>query len=231
MGPLVEHIRLPEEIRKLLVQINDKMVKHGRFEKGEIILPRLTKHQSTAKGLFVIVCEVDELIDNLNLLLNDIDSLSEYPTLFSGTGTPLKRYKLLVRSFFYEFSRFEDLFGYFLLWLERLGEISKQTRKEMRTAFYGRLKPMVDIRNTMLHDAFRWSQMLPTDVFLLEAADSARHRLVRKSDCIEADWKTILSPICATARVALFDAAADMRTFWSMLVADHTYFLAKKGTL
>lgn len=231
MEPFVDHIRLPEEVRKLLVQINDKTIKHGRFENGKIILPRLTKRQNAAKGLFLLVCEVDELIDNLNILLNDLDRLSESPLLFSGAGTPLKRYKLFLRSFFYEFSRFEDLFGYFLLWLEQLGEISKKDRKAMRAEFYEHLKPMVVIRNTMLHNSFDWNKTLPVDVFLLEGADHSGHRLVRKSDGVEVNWKILLSPICVNSRNILFTAAADMRTFWSTVVADHTYFLVKKGTL
>jgi hypothetical protein len=128
---------------------------------GKIFLPRLTKKQEIAYTFFGLFVEVDELIGNLNLILTDLDQLCENPSLFAQYRSPLKRYKLLLRSFFYEFSRFDDLFGYFMVWLERLSIISREERKTLRDQFYRMVKPMVDIRNTMLHQSFQLEGAVP----------------------------------------------------------------------
>src|SRR5262245_45198002 len=91
----------------------------------------LTKKQEIAFTFFGLFVEVDELVGNLNLILTDLDQLCENPCLFAQYRSPLKRYKLLLRSFVYEFSRFGDLFGYFMVWLERLSMISREERKTL----------------------------------------------------------------------------------------------------
>jgi hypothetical protein len=214
MGPYLEDIHIPAEIQTLLRQIDDEIRKRDLVKDGKIFLSRLTKKQEIAFTFFGLFVEVDELVGNLNLILTDLDQLCENPCLFVQYRSPLKRYKLLLRSFFYEFSRFEDLFGYFMVWLERLSIISREERKTLRDQFYRKVKPMVDIRNTMLHHSFQLEEAVPQEIFLLEAAESTGYILIQQLDGTVVDWKAMLSPVCAKNRDVLFQAASDVRDFW-----------------
>jgi hypothetical protein len=144
-----------------------------------------------------------------------------------GGPTPLKRYKLLFRSFFSEFSRFEDIFGYFMLWHERLGVISRKDRKTLRDKFHEMVKPMVNIRNIMLHDSFSVTMegIFPQDIFLLEAAEGIG-RILIQADGTVIDWKAMLSSIYAQHRDILSQAASTMRDYWCGLFDLHDAYIS-----
>lgn len=232
MGPFLEHVQCPEEIKKRLAQINQEMKEHGRIEDEGVIIPKLTEEQTIALVLFRLIGEVNELIDNLNIVLSDLGRLAAYSPLFSMYGTPLKRYKLLLRSFFYEFSRFEDLHGYFLKMMEELGKVSKQDRQAMRASFYDRIKPMLDTRNRMLHGLTAGlEKCVPPEAFLLEFAENFQYIPVRQSDKTIVTWKDILSPVCVKNRTDLFEVANGVREYWNMFFTDLSSVLAQKGKL
>jgi hypothetical protein len=215
MGPYLEDIRIPTGIHTLLRQINEEIGKQGFVQKeGRLFLPPLTKKQKMAFTFFVLSGEVGEVIENLNMILTDLDYLCENPRLFALDRSPLKRYKLLFRSFFYEFSRFEDIFGYFMMWLERLKIISREDRKALRNDFYEMVKPMVKIRNTMLHESFSVTMegIFPEEIYALEAAEGIGRMLIQ-ADGTVIDWKTIMSPVFVEHRDILFQEGSAVRDY------------------
>jgi hypothetical protein len=219
MGPYLEDIRIPTGIHTLLRQINEEIGKQGFVQKeGRLFLPPLTKKQKMAFTFFVLSGEVGEVIENLNMILTDLDYLCENPRLFALDRSPLKRYKLLFRSFFYEFSRFEDIFGYFMVWLARLRVISRKDRKTLRDRFYAMVKPMVNIRNTMLHDLFSTAMegIFPQEIFSLEATEGIGRMLIQANGTV-IDWKAITSPVFVEHRDALFQEAGALRDYWREL--------------
>lgn len=95
------------------------------------------------------ISDAHEIIDNLNIILNDLASIG-------GQSSSLNRemwlrYRLLVRTFFYEFSRIKGKFNRFLKNLQKLGYFNGTLRKEMYAKFTSSIEPIIKIRNNITH--------------------------------------------------------------------------------
>jgi cation diffusion facilitator CzcD-associated flavoprotein CzcO len=77
----------------------------------------------------------------------------------------------LVRTFFYEYSRFEDAFNGFTLWLQKRGYLDKESRRALRDSFYAQIKDAVRVRNVCLHDVPDWGKQITPEISILAGLD------------------------------------------------------------
>lgn len=223
---MLDQLMVPDRIKALLIQIGMKVVKHGKMEDdGTVTIgSRLTQKQRVAKSLLSLVCAVNEVLENMNLVLADLDRLAENPAAFNDEN-PFRRYKTLVRFYFYEFGRFEDLHAFYLLFLQNVGQISKSERRSFRHKFFESVEPMIKIRNAMLHDSVEWTGHISPEIVMLLGAEFERKALINITTGERLTWRKAMKPLIESKRPLLYQGASQMRTLWNMLIANCTYSL------
>jgi hypothetical protein len=217
--PDIEHIRIPDEISFALARLCERFPEVASFGKGGVVtLNDLTLDEQIAVRFIKIPCFVDEIIDNINLVMSDLEMLAKSARSFSD-NYPLRRYKLLVRTFFYEFGRFEEAFAYFTLSLHHQKYISKVQRRSLMDDFYTQIKPMVQLRNVCLHDMPDWSKSITKELVILESLDLFKLQTKDKAGN-PLEWDTHLGPLCLKMAESFHEATSEMRTFWNMLLVN-----------
>ncbi len=224
-GELISKIEIPDVVSKRLGELNDKIVeaiRSGGFDGKTIDIGVLPSDLAFLKTFFFLIAEVDESLQFLNLCLMDLDKLKSDPEVFPGSD-PFQRYKLIVKSYMYEYARFEDIFGYLLIFLERNSYLTKKERKNVRDEFYEQIKPMVKIRNTIAHDSYGWEDHMTMEITMLRSAQTCGMALVDKKTGSKLSWAGELGKLIDEKRPMLLAEGRGMRTFWSMLIADLTH--------
>src|SRR4051812_8869866 len=126
--PDVEGIRIPDEILFLIDGVLTRFPSIASTEKNGVSLKNLTEEERLALDFVEIPGIVNEIFQNINLIMSDLGLLAASASCFKDNH-PFRRYKLLVRTFFYEFCRFEDAFGYYTIWMQRKKFITKPQRR------------------------------------------------------------------------------------------------------
>ncbi|WP_052494138.1 replication endonuclease [Nitrosospira sp. NpAV] len=109
----VEEISYPTEhlgsLKRAMPLIMAAIERDGLpIESGLIDLGAVDKGLDVALFFFYWVSETNEIIENINAVLTD---MRELPTNYAFLrGSPKTRYYLLVRTFFYEFYRFREIY-------------------------------------------------------------------------------------------------------------------------
>lgn len=196
-------------------------------ENKKISLHGLSSQQGVALTLFFLIAEADEVFDNLNLVIGDMERLSDDERAFEDQN-PFLRYKLLMRIYLYEFARFEDLFGYFTLWCEKKKLITQKDRKELRQDFCERHESVIKIRNTLAHDSADWGQHCTPHIAALQGAELFGLE-VRDKEGNKQTWQQHLSPLCEKMINAFYEDGNGMLEFWNTLVRITVIFLQKEG--
>lgn len=226
----IEHIRIPEELKFALGGICDRFPKIASLsDDAGIALTGLTAEEQLALDFLRVSAPVDEIIDNINMVSADLEALGRSARCF-GDNHPFRRYKLLVRTFFYEFGRFEDVFAYYTLWLQRRRHISKEQRKSMRNDFYEAIKPMVKVRNVCLHADPDWDKHVTPEIAILKSLDLFGLQVADKNG--EAlRWEPHLEPQCTQMCAMIEVATSEMRTTWNMHFAGCAEELIRDGKI
>jgi hypothetical protein len=216
----IEHVRIPDELRIALGSVCERFPQIASIEEDDkgIKLTGLTKEEQLALDFLDVSGPVDEIIDNINMILADLEALGNSSRAF-GDNHPFRRYKLLVRTFFYEFGRFEDAFAYYTLWLQRRKYISKEQRKSMRDDFYEAAKPMAKVRNICLHSNPDWGKHVTPEIAILKGLDLFGLQVADKNGEI-LRWEPHLEPQCTQMCAMIELATSEMRTTWNMHFAD-----------
>jgi hypothetical protein len=94
-----------------------------------------------------LVGDVQDVMDNIELVLADLVSLSERPPQDPGE----RRYFLLTKLFFYELLRIRDAIPRFLKRMEEHGIMSKEDRHATKKLMEQQLSEHYLIRNVFLH--------------------------------------------------------------------------------
>lgn len=169
-------------------------------------------------NFIIIPCLVDEIIDNINLVLSDLEQLASSARAFDEV-TPLRRYKLLVRSFCCEYARFEDAFGYFTLWLKTHSHPDSKARRRLMDFFYQQIEPAAKISNLCLHNDLEWSGCVTPELNFLSQLDCSRMEARSKTTGQILQWEPHLGPLCKKMRASFHELTANMRTSWNMMLA------------
>lgn len=225
----VDSVRWPDEFRYALASISSNFPKHATLEGAEIVLSGLSAKQSLVMSLFPILSEVDEVLTNLNLAMGDLERLRDDPWAFSDSN-PFDRYKFVMRLWLYEFARFEDLFGYYTLWLEKRRRITKDERKQLRAEFYTQNETLIRMRNVFAHDKAEWAGHVTMEMGLLAALDAAGMSVADKEGK-RLSWLDQMAPLCSRVLPQLLEAGQGMRVMWSMLMAELAAGLVEDGLL
>lgn len=226
----IEHVRVPDEIRFAAKSVCERFPKIASLApSGEITLKKLTPVEKVALDFILLPGLVDEIIDNINIVLSDLEVLGASARAFSDNH-PFRRYKLLVRTFFYEFGRFEDAFGYCTLWMQRRGYITKSERRAMRDDFFHSMEPMVKIRNICLHDNPDWSKHLSPEIIILKSLDLFGLQVEDKQG-ETLKWEPHLGPQCKQMQSMIYTATSEMRVTWNMHFSECAQYLIKDKKL
>jgi hypothetical protein len=153
MSYRVNRIRWPDEFRYALNSVAENFAQHAEMadDLGSIKLKDLSPRQVLAHDIFTLASEADEIIGNLNMTMCDMERLRQNARAFQDRN-PFDMFQFLVRMYFYEYGRFEDVFGYFTQWKQKRGLMTKEERKTHRQAFYEAYQDAIKTRNLMLHD-------------------------------------------------------------------------------
>jgi hypothetical protein len=155
------------------------MEKHGPpIMSGEIYIEHVTKSARIALFFFQWVETMNEVIDNLNLVLADLNALSTMHLLWSGS--PRKRYYLLIRLYLYEFFSFKEIMNQTLDHLERWGYLKKPETKEISAAFYEAFKQSIAIRNNFVHGLPLWKNERHFNLNLVGGAWETGHCILKE---------------------------------------------------
>lgn len=144
-----------EVVEKLLVDLVERQ-RRGEIRGFRVAVPqnKLPKKLAFAWVFIGWHADLEEIVDNLNLVISDLYRLS------SNRRHTAKwlwaRYRLLVRTFLYEFYRIKDVLAQFLKKMEKLGATNKKDRKKTIDLVTSTLlKPMIDTRNQITHNQMR----------------------------------------------------------------------------
>lgn len=227
----VNSIRIPDEFRYALASIteNFSLYVDGMDEHGAFVLRGLSPQQKMAEELLMLVSEASEVLENLNMVMADMERLSENPRVFMDKD-PFSRFKLLLRLYFYEYGRFEDVFGYFTQWKQKRALMSKSERKEHREAFYSTYKDAIKTRNVMMHDAVSWREQYSPEITLLQGLEAVGKSAIDRSGK-ELTWKDHIEPLCRETLPELLALGQSMLVFWNMELAGLAQMLVEKGQL
>ena len=226
----IEHIRVPDEILFPMNSLCERFPEVATLKAdGGLKLRNLMPAEKVALDVLPIIGYVDEIIDNINLVISDLEQLAADARAF-GDRHPFNRYKLIVRTFFYEYGRFEDAFGYYTLWFQQRGHISKGERRELRHSFFAEMEDLVKIRNVCLHDEPNWSKSITPEVIILDGMDLFQVEVRnRKGELLQ--WESHLGPLCLKMKDSFYARTAAMRTTWNMLFAHAVKALVDQGKL
>jgi len=228
--PHIDHVRLPDEILFAVNSICERFSTIASLaDDGGFTLSGLTPGEQVALDFVALPGLVNEIIDNINIVISDLGVLAKSARAF-GDNHPFRRYKLLVRTFFYEFGRFEDAFGYCTLWMQRRKFITKPERRSMMHDFYSAMEPMVKVRNICLHDEPSWSKHVTPEIAILKGLDLFGLQAVDGSGKT-LEWEPHLAPQCNQMQSVIYTATSEMRTTWNMHFADCAKHLIKDGKL
>lgn len=228
--PDIEHVRVPDEILFAIDSICERWPKIASKENGGVTLRNLKPQEKVALDVLPLFRLVDEIIDNINFVMSDLNQLAEDSRAF-GDRHPFKRYKLLARTFFYEFGRFEDAFGYYTLWFQKRGYIDKKARRELMDDFYAQIEHIVKIRNLCLHENPDWSKSTTPEISLLDGLDLFAVEVTHKETGEALKWEPHLGPLCLEMETSFYQATAHMRTTWNMFAVRTVETLIGEGKL
>ena len=229
MSSEVEHVRVPDEVRFVLNRICEKFADRAILTDDGLAIRDLTEEEDLCTAFVTLSGYVDDIIDNINMVMSDLGLLAESSGAFEDNH-PFRRYKLLVRTFFYEFGRFEDAFGYYTHWLQRNNLLTKQERRSQMHDFHEQLKPLFVARNICRHDEPTWKPDVSPEIAILEGLDMFGLAARDKAGA-PLEWDAHLRPLCEERVQSFFTFTADMRTTWNMLLATAAEYFIKQGKL
>jgi hypothetical protein len=229
MTPEVDHVRIPDEVRFVGNKLCEQFPKRATFTDGGITIRDFSPEEKLVTEFTTVAGHVDDIIDNINSVMSDLGLLAQSSRAFADNH-PFRRYKLLVRLFFYEFGRFEDAFGYYTLWMQRHGMLTKQARRSQMNNFHEQLKPLFVARNICLHDAPTWKPDTSPEIAILQGLEMFGLTVSDKAGR-PLEWDPHLRPLCEKRVSTFFEFTAGMRTTWNMLFATAAEYFIAQGKL
>ncbi len=177
-------VNLPKEVvpalKKLVDYVKDGATKNPEWmESWEgIPLEKLPSSIDSRFSIFRLVCEANEIIENLNLIMSDFYDLTKTKTPFFGR--PKARLYLLMKSFYHELYRTKEILAIFLKDMRRLKKIHKKEMRDIKKMLNEIIDMGLTIRNKLVHQRLCWPGKANLDLILLEACEDAELKLIEK---------------------------------------------------
>lgn len=147
-----EHV---EELKRVIPLLVESMERNGLpIDSGIINIRNIDDGLGLPLFFFHWIVESNGVIQNLNIVISDLRDLPHKYALLSGS--PRLRYYLLVRTYFYEFYRFREIFNQAVRALQVGGYLKKSEVPEIRKTFHEAFEHTIEIRNAMVHGSFIW---------------------------------------------------------------------------
>lgn len=200
-------LETPDELKKALIPIGKLIIEEMAsqpdwdYKTGNLPTPDFPNHLNAYFDIWAFLMDINEIIENMNLVLSDLKILRDDPKRFQKhiAGDPVVRYKLLARTYFYEFFRFKECFNIFMARLRKTGLVNSTHAKEIRTFFYTVFEPALNIRNTMTHNRFLWSGEGYQKLCVTLSAESIGGAIIDKKTGAKFDKIKILSDLTGDA--------------------------------
>ncbi len=157
--------------------LSDQLLRMKRGEKWKPVdLRKLPKRLAFGLVFLDWIGDLSEIVENMNIVITDLHRLRRRRHL--RAQELWARYRLLARTFFYEFYRIKEVLGRFLKQLKILGAIDEQDRKKTTKEIISvLLKPMIDARNKITHDTMCILEE-EKEAYIVTAAAAARSHVV-----------------------------------------------------
>jgi hypothetical protein len=219
-------LETPEELGKALVPIGKLLTEEMAlnqdwdYKTGNLPMPELPRPLNIYFDIWALINDINEIIDNMNLVLGDLKILRDDPKYFQKylSGDPIVRYKLLARTYFYEFFRLKECFNDFLARLRKTGLLNSQDVKEIKSDFYKEFETAIKVRNTMIHNRYLWPGEGHLKLFVTLSAESIGGALVDKETGAIFDKIKMLSDLSGEAIQAfLLEGLTVKRCFSNMI--------------
>jgi hypothetical protein len=133
--------------------------------------------------VYLVANELNEIIGHLNLVLRDFAILGTDLRAFQGD--PVLRYRLLVRVFFHEYFRFREITRIGLDALRRWSVFSKEETASMREGLDAFFRPLVQVRNSLVHDSPDYTDKDHALLFVAAKSEELGYRGVAPSERLE----------------------------------------------
>lgn len=164
------------------------------IESGVISIGQVDPPLSTALFFFRWISQTNKVVGNINIILSDMRELPENYILLRGS--PATRFYLLVRTFFYEFYRFREIFNTFLKAASERGYLSREDVRSARKNFHDMFSEVIEIRNTLVHGFPIWKGQDHFDLIFFSSALEHNAQLVSKETGEVYDISHPLSKVC-----------------------------------
>lgn len=146
-------------------KMHESIERDGAPIHNRISLGKLNEEERLTYIIIWWCSEINEIIDNLNIVLEDMRTLSE--THYAFKGSPQVRFYLLVRTFFYECYRVREVFSQVLHALRLNKKMSKAGVSLIRKEFHEKFSGVINIRNHLVHGFADWKGKESLDLMLV----------------------------------------------------------------
>jgi hypothetical protein len=165
-----------------------------------------------------LVGDVQDVMDNIELVLKDLLSLSVHPPEDAQEGE--RRYFLLTKLFFYELLRIRDAIPRFLKRLEEHGLMSKEERHSTKKLLEQQLSEHYLIRNVYLHGHSLPKSDQEHDLSLISLLGKYGYEpeLVSRARGESKRYPDLLQELAVNRREGLKKIASDMAAFCQNII-------------
>jgi hypothetical protein len=166
-----------------------------------------------------LVGDIQDVMDNIELVLADLVSLSDRPPQDAKEGE--RRYFLLTKIFFYELLRIRDAIPRFLKRLEEQGLMSKGDRHATKKLMEQQLSEHYLIRNVYLHGHSIPKSDQEEDLSLISMMETYGYepKLVPVAGGEAKQYPDLLQELALKRRDGLKEIASDMVTFCQNVIS------------
>ncbi|MDY6791738.1 MAG: hypothetical protein SWH54_10785 [Thermodesulfobacteriota bacterium] len=232
-------LKQPDKLGKALIPIAKLMTEEMAskpdwdYKTGNLPTPNFPRPLNIYFDIWAFLMDSNEIIANLNLVLSDLKMLQEDPVFFQKqvSGDPVLRYKLLARTYFYEFFRFKECFTFFLARLRKINCINSKHAKEIKSLFYFVFEPALNIRNTMIHNRFLWAGEGHQRLCVTLSAESVGGTVIDKKTGAIYDKTKILSDIADDTIQMFLDEGVSVKSYFEDIVESITEMVHKSEGL
>jgi len=204
----IEQIPYPVEYRASLGRLTPLLIEAMErdelpIESGQINLGNIDDEFKLPLFFFYWVTESNEVIENLNLVLSDLRNLPTRYVILSGS--PRKRYYLLIRLYFYEYYRFREIFNRVVRGLQTGGYIGRLQVPKIRKTFHEAFEHIMEVRNNFVHGSPLWKGEKHFNLTLAGGAREIGFALGHKETGKLWDIADVLKDLCDSTADILRD--------------------------
>lgn len=218
----IDLLKSPKEIQEALVPIEklltEKMVTECDWDytTGNLPKPDFPKPLDIYFELWGLQQDVNEIFENINAIFYELKLIRDDTKAFfkNYDFDPVIKYKLLTRTFFYEFFRIKENFSFFLSRLKKMGLLQSQDVKEIKSDFYKVFETAIKVRNDMVHNRYLWPGKGHLHLNLVLSAEAVGRALIDKESGNIINKTDLLSDLSCEALKTFMLESLTIKSFF-----------------